>query len=123
MAWFCGACNANVATASEMTLSGLQTTCLQCGSMAVEKREEGISAERDPSKPLQPAPAVATNVGTLPLRPVNLLRAARARVKEINRELKRLGSLKQERDELERLLRAAKGSKTAKVIQLREAKG
>lgn len=68
--------------------------------------------------------AYAKHVEQAPLHdvkagPREVVKAARARVRDIRRELKRLTSLKSELDELERLLAAAKQKPEAKLRALR----
>ncbi len=48
---------------------------------------------------------------TPPLKPRTLVQQARERVKEINVELRRVKALEKERDELQRLIKAAKGKR------------
>jgi hypothetical protein len=60
----------------------------------------------------KPAPNAATSPGSV-------VKAARARVKEIKAELRRLKALQSELGELERLLKAAKQKPTASVRPLR----
>lgn len=88
-----------------------------------------------PPKPVaQPQPLVAQSPAPVQasapmpkgaLAPGELLKMARARVREIDAQLKRMGALKRERDELNRLLRAAKErpSKSEKVTPLRRNAG
>lgn len=54
-----------------------------------------------------------------PTSPRGVVAAARARVKQIRSELKRMSSLKRELDELERLLKAAKQKPTVSVRPIR----
>jgi len=51
----------------------------------------------------------------------SVIKAARSRVKEIKAELRRMGALKRELDELERLLKAAKQKPEPRVRALRSA--
>lgn len=71
-------------------------------------------------------PASRTNeqrTAAKPLRPRDVVRAAKARVREIRAELKRLGKLQTELAELVRLLDAADGKKLGIVRSLKVGKG
>lgn len=120
----CGACGGE-SYGAVFTPDGVLQRCNGCG--ALTKPEEAVppqlplQAIEEPSlppPPPQPSPAkpvIATGVG-------NVLANARARVRELNAEIKRLESLRKERDELTRLLAAAKKQppkRTATVRQLR----
>ena len=56
-------------------------------------------------------------------KPINVVKLARARLREVQRGIKQLRKLEKERDELERLIRAADGKPVAVVANLRTAKG
>lgn len=51
-----------------------------------------------------------------PTTPRSVVKAARARVRELDREIKRIEKLRAERDELKRLLAAATGNKTSPAV-------
>lgn len=103
--------------------------CLSCHS-------KGTAVESDPGTPTNPLavaqtapkvaagkPSAASLAGTnkrAPLESFDVVRAAKARVRELNREIARLEKLKTERDQLKRLLVAA-NQKTGTVVQFRKA--
>lgn len=120
-------------------------TCPSCGSDAFsyEMDEEcrlvpvclvcqarGTAVDVDPDTPANPlATAQARSVAAQPntkqappkkTAPFNVLAAAKARVRELNREIARLEKLTVERDQLKRLLAAA-NQKTGAVLPLRKA--
>lgn len=74
----------------------------------------GRVAPKPPSLPVAP-PAVASKPGAV-VTPKNIVRAAKARVKEIERDLKRLAALQVERDQLRRLIAAAEGKPVGVVV-------
>lgn len=97
---------------AEFTPEGPRSKCNQCGNLfqfsdgqAVEttaQREQPAQQERpktQPAKLTKPALAVAG---------INIVASARQRIRELNAEIKRLESLRKERDELQRLVKAAK---------------
>ena len=52
-----------------------------------------------------------------PPRPINVVRLAKQRLREVEREIKRLKALETERDELRRLLDAAKAPARARTLK------
>lgn len=75
-----------------------------------------------PPQPLAPAPAPLPKLTkTQPLSTPNVLKLAKARLKEVNAELKRHKALEQEKAELERLIAAAQ-NKAPRVAQVRAIK-
>ncbi len=56
---------------------------------------------------VQLQPHQTANIQPADLKPVNVVRLARARLREVERDIKRLKKLETERDELRRLLDAA----------------
>jgi hypothetical protein len=56
-------------------------------------------------------------------KPINVVKLARARLRDVQRGIKQLRKLEKERDELERLIRAADGKPVAVVANIRTAKG
>lgn len=72
----------------------------------------------EPSRKASSIEAPAASAG----KPLNVCKLARARLKEIEREIKRLQSLEKERDELRRLLDAAKTKPLAVVRGITAAK-
>ncbi len=56
-------------------------------------------------------------------KPINVLKAAKARLRDVNRELKRLGKLEVERDELKRLIHAAENKPCAIVRDIAAKRG
>lgn len=58
-----------------------------------------------------------------PKKPLNVVKAAKARLREVNREIKRLRALETERDELQRLLAAAENKPRAIVRDIAAKRG
>lgn len=70
------------------------------------------------------APQAPQSAAVAPsLTPTDLLRAARARIKALDAELRRLTAVRRERDELKRLVDAAKAKPAARVRSLRTVTG
>jgi hypothetical protein len=90
---------------SEMTPQGIRRYCNVCkvALAATPKPVPVIAVPVPVAQPLKRASEPAAK-----LTPKTLLRDARARVAELNREIKRMKSLVKERDALKRLLSAAK---------------
>lgn len=79
-----------------------------------------VAIEEQAVKPKgKPATVTATTRHTSAAPKFNVLQAARARLRELDREIARLEKLKRERDQLARLLDAAKTTNGAKAIPLR----
>ena len=55
------------------------------------------------------------------LVPKNIISLAKARLREVKAELKRMAALEKERGELERLIEAAEGRKQARVVRVLKA--
>ncbi len=68
-----------------------------------------------PIKPAHPAKQ--------PTKPLNVLKAAKARLREVERDLKRLAKLEVERDELKRLIHAAENKPCAIVRDIAAKRG
>lgn len=86
----------------------------RCAKCATPWREP---ASTQPAPPSAKAPAVYTPAKDLrQQKPLNVVQAARVRLRELNTELARMKKLERERDQLVRLLAAAKtpnGTKAA----------
>lgn len=85
--------------------------CAKCGT----PWRATVAAVQLQPEPQQPAKPVAKKA-TSPLSGLDVIKAARARLRELNAEISRLKKLTAERDRLERLLTAAKtpnGTKAA----------
>lgn len=100
---------------SSFTPAGLVRLCSKCGlKVATVDRAEAVRGQA-PVAPVAPT-ATPTRPHVMPepkpTKPRSVLRQARARVTELNREIKRLERLRTERDELKRLLAAAKKPST-----------
>lgn len=67
------------------------------------------------------AERAAAPVLVAPLAPRDLVRQARARIKALDAELRRLAAVRRERDELQRLVNAAALKPVAKVRPIRSA--
>jgi hypothetical protein len=92
---------------TELTPQGLKRKCCKCGAPAFIPEQ---SAQQHQA-PIVSAPARVAAVATKKLSQLttkSLVRDARARIVDLNREIKHLKSLTKERDELKRLLKAAK---------------
>ena len=70
----------------------------------------------------EPAKARSKAKRIAPAEPLDVLRAARARLRFLNAEIKKLRKLESERAQLTRLLDAADG-KPAAVVQLKRSQG
>lgn len=83
---------------------------------------EQIAAPQPATSRVAPTATVSRTVApqkTQPAGPRQVIAAARARVKEIRAELKRMNALKRELGELERLLKAAREKPTNSVRALK----
>jgi hypothetical protein len=96
---------------SKFTASGIVRYCVRCNApLATQPVKLNIDEQPDESRPVSRQP-VAAQVKSQPrkaITPASIVRDARARIAELNREIKHLKSLTKERDELKRLLAAAK---------------
>jgi|GEM_PF-2835252 hypothetical protein len=107
------------------TNGAVRNRCNGCGNLfAPEVTEQPGPTEEQEPRPI-PAPvlrAVTAPQQAAPLSTTSLLKSARARARELTREINRLKALTKERDELRRLIAAAKQpspKRTATVRQLR----
>lgn len=102
--------------------------CNGCGNLFTpEVTEQPGPTEEQELRPI-PAPvprAVAAPQQVAPLSTTSLLKSARVRVRELTREINRLKALTKERDELRRLIAAAKqpSSKRGATIRQLRANG
>ena len=79
-----------------------------------------IAIEEQPAKPKgKPATVTVTSRNPSAAPKFNVLQAAKTRLRELDREIARLEKLKRERDQLARLLDAAKTTNGVKAIPLR----
>ena len=107
----------------EFDEAGLINECVECESRW--KNKEPANEETFAHTP--PVPRVVATKQSAPqpknqVNPKTLIQQAKARVSELDREIKKLTRLVQERDELKRLLAAAKTSgEAANVRPLRAA--
>lgn len=106
--------------------AGMMCVCQECGaSWQPEpfKPSQPISAPQLATEPLQQNKTVSTQVVAKPKRVTrrNLLADARRQIKEMDAEIARLEKLRRERDELVRLVNAAKSSDGPKVVAMRRA--
>jgi hypothetical protein len=101
-----------VQLASEFTGSGLVFRCLSadCGCQFKDSPAADVDADDAPvaaaPKRVFVAP-VAVAAKPIELSPKDILKLARQRLRELNREIKKLTALKSERDQIKRLLAAA----------------
>lgn len=70
-----------------------------------------------------PSPPPRSLAAAAPLAPKDVLRLARARLKELDRECRRLERLKKEREELRRLVAAASGKSAAVIREIKRTAG
>ncbi len=70
-----------------------------------------------------PSPPPARTSKNRPTKPVNVLQAAKARLREVKREINRLRKLEAERDELTRLIQAAEQKPCAIVRDIAVKRG
>lgn len=68
-----------------------------------------------------PAPVEPKPVASKPLTPGELVKAARARLRDIRKEIKRLRALEREAEELSRLIKAAKEKPRNNLRQIKSA--
>lgn len=114
----CSGCGHDVQPVTMFTPEGLVYRCPrpECNSL-LGRPEPEPSAEEPvvhvPHRPVQAKPKQAPAT-------FNVVKAARARLREVERQIKQIRKLEKERDELKRLLSAAKAEpKTATVKSLR----
>lgn len=96
--------------------------CGKCGIVQHDQSGTGTTA----APPVAPVTAKAAPYAASPM-PLDMaktarfdvLKAAKARLRELNQEIARLQKLTKERDELKRLLDAAKSPKRNEAIKLR----
>lgn len=100
--------------ASEFGPGGITYRCLTdgCGCQFKDNPALDLIDEPAPAPALRPAPKApvapaAPQATTAALTPKNILKLARARMRELNKEIARLTALKAERDQIKRLLAAA----------------
>jgi hypothetical protein len=107
---FCG-CDAvqSVFTPSGMALYCLNADCLQTFKPAAEAPSQAIQ--------LASPPVTTARKQTKLVTSKQVLRDARAQLRILNVEIKRLETLKRERDEIKRLLAAAKSKPTHAVVR------
>lgn len=94
-------------------------TCRGCGETTYVRDEDEAPPVATASKPVV-APAPLKLSVSAEDAPINVLRLARARLRHVNAELKRMSKLQSERDELKRIIDAAT-RKPAAVRSLRNA--
>jgi rubredoxin len=95
--------------------------CNGCGNLFDAEQTAPSAAAPSAAKPSVERRPVETPTAAA-MAPASLLKSARARVRELTREINRLKALTKERDELRRLIAAAKQpspKRTATVRQLR----
>ena len=91
---------------TELTLQGLKRRCFKCGTPVQMPAVEQVATRAALDEPHRVAAPRPTPTGTLTTK--SLVRDAKARIVELNREIKKLKLLTQERNELVRLIKAAK---------------
>ena len=104
----------------EFTDDGLINACAECEAQWKNKGDFTIEQNEAPAQQSQPkriAQPINRASNANPVTPRTLVRQARARIVELDREIKRLSRLTQERDELKRLLAAAKHSGEATNVR------
>lgn len=80
--------------------------------------DEDDDKERVPTAKAPSAISPRTPPKSVPLKPRDVIKLARARLREVNREISRIKKLEKERDELSRLVAAADGKPIATVRAL-----
>jgi hypothetical protein len=97
---------------AEFTSEGPRSKCNQCGNLF--RFDDGqavvstVSREPPEQRELPRPQPVKQSKATTPIAGVNIVASARQRIRELSAEIKRLESLRKERDELQRLVKAAK---------------
>lgn len=71
----------------------------------------------------EPAQAPTPPKAAKPIKPQNIVSLAKARLREVKTELRRMRALEKERDELERLIKAAENAPRATVTNLKRSAG
>lgn len=100
-----------------MTPAGILIRCPVDGCGAAREPAQASQTDAKPRATVEPArKASATTTG-----PINVVREARKRLREIHREIKRLRKLETERDELMRLLDAAQPKAQLRALPRRSA--
>jgi len=101
----CPTCSVDVAPFSDFTDQGIQERCprAECGAVIVTR------STASPMPVAQPAPARRGRAKSPTERPeaFDVVKAAKARLREVERQIKLLKALETERDKLQRLLKAA----------------
>lgn len=91
---------------TELTQQGMKRRCCKCGAPVQMPVVEHVATRPAPAE--LPRAATPRPTPTVTLTTKSLVRDAKARIVELNRELKKLKLLTQERNELARLIKAAK---------------
>ncbi len=87
-----------------------------------ELNEDGVPSTTTPApRPVAKPQAVAKLTSIT--KPINVLQLAKARLREVEREIKRLRALEGERDELRRVIDAATNKPRAVVRDITAARG
>lgn len=116
----CTGCGHDVQPVTMFTAEGLVYRCprAECNSLLGRPEPEPEPSAEEPVIHVPQRPA-QTKPKQVPAT-FNVVKAARARLREVERQIKRLRKLEKERDELKRLLSAARAEpKTATVKSLR----
>ncbi len=102
---------------SQMAETGLAGATVEVVGLAPQQPVQSEAVR------VQLQPRQAANIQPAELKPVNVIRLARARLREVERDIKRLKKLEVERDELKRLLDAAahKPARTLRSLPTRSA--
>ena len=102
-------------------MSGFEFTpagIVPLGTYREGQTEGAIAGAVVPPPPVAAVTARPVVAAAAPISPRDVVRLARARLKDVEREIKRLHKLEAERDELKRLLDAAAGKPLALVRSL-----
>jgi len=108
---FCFACGEDRAVS--VTMDASLTPVRMC-----DKGHRLVVASTAPKPaPIKPTP-VSVTFKPGALKPIDVVKLAKARLREVNREIARLGKLTKERDELARLIEASKPSASVRPLKV-----
>lgn len=102
----CPTCGVDVAPFSDFTDQGIQERCprAECGAIIVTRPTVNVATT---SPAVAPAKRTRGAPSTAQPESFDVIKAARARLREVERQIKQLRKLEKERDQLSRLLKAA----------------
>jgi len=123
----CTNCGSDALTYELSEDSRIEGKCLVCGAKLQTEMDNlsvqnplGAVTQNEPAVTARKASTGIATVSNTTSEPLDIVKAARSRMRELNAEIKRLTKLTHERDQLKRLLEAAKKPTGARgAVQLR----